>query len=211
LYWKLKAKYSGGQKARITLARAIYSSADVLLLDDVLAALDVHTAKWIVDKCLKGDLVRGRTVLLVTHNIALAGPLASFVVSLGSDGRILSRGTVDDAIARDARLAQTLANEAKALQQDTEGDDLGEEVVTQKDDGKLMANEEVEEGHVGWDAFKLYLSSVGFKWPIVFWVGYFGMTFLAQAVFTSQNWWLAKWSEQYRLNPGHPEEVNAEQ
>ena len=56
---------SGGQKARITLARAVYSQAQVLILDDILAALDVHTAKWIVDKCLQGDLVRGRTVLLV--------------------------------------------------------------------------------------------------------------------------------------------------
>ena len=58
---------SGGQKARITLARAIYSTAEILLLDDVLAALDVHTAKWIVEKCLKGDLVRGRTVILVVR------------------------------------------------------------------------------------------------------------------------------------------------
>jgi ABC-type nitrate/sulfonate/bicarbonate transport system ATPase subunit len=52
-------------QARITLARAVYSSADIILLDDVLAALDVHTSKWIVDKCFKGDLLRGRTVLLV--------------------------------------------------------------------------------------------------------------------------------------------------
>ena len=56
---------SGGQKARITLARAVYSKAEILLLDDVLAALDVHTARWIVDKCFKGDLLRGRTVVLV--------------------------------------------------------------------------------------------------------------------------------------------------
>ena len=56
---------SGGQKARITLARAVYSHAEILLLDDVLAALDVHTARWIVDKCFKGDLLRGRTVILV--------------------------------------------------------------------------------------------------------------------------------------------------
>ena len=58
---------SGGQKARVTLARAVYSRAQVLILDDILAALDVHAAKWIVEKCLKGDLVRGRTVLLVVR------------------------------------------------------------------------------------------------------------------------------------------------
>ena len=51
----------------MTLARAIYSSADIILLDDVLAALDVHTARWIVEKCFKGDLVQGRTILLVVR------------------------------------------------------------------------------------------------------------------------------------------------
>ena len=59
---------SGGQKARITLARAVYSRAQILLLDDVLAALDVHTSRWIVDKCFKGDLLRGRTVVLVVRH-----------------------------------------------------------------------------------------------------------------------------------------------
>ena len=58
---------SGGQKARITLARAVYSRADILLLDDVLAALDVHTSRWIVDKCFKGDLLKGRTIVLVVR------------------------------------------------------------------------------------------------------------------------------------------------
>ena len=33
----------------------------------VLAALDVHTGRWIVDKCFMGDLIRGRTVILVVR------------------------------------------------------------------------------------------------------------------------------------------------
>ncbi|KAF9062353.1 P-loop containing nucleoside triphosphate hydrolase protein [Rhodocollybia butyracea] len=78
---------SGGQKARLTLARAIYSNAKILLLDDVLAALDIHTAKWIVEKCLVGTLVKDRTVILVTHNVSLVEPIASCVVSI-KDGKI---------------------------------------------------------------------------------------------------------------------------
>ncbi|TFK34747.1 hypothetical protein BDQ12DRAFT_737985, partial [Crucibulum laeve] len=55
---------SGGQKARVTLARAIYSPAEIILLDDVLAALDVHTSKQIVEDCFKGDLIKGRTIIM---------------------------------------------------------------------------------------------------------------------------------------------------
>ncbi|QRW27550.1 ABC transporter transmembrane region [Rhizoctonia solani] len=70
---------SGGQKARVSLARAIYSKADIIILDDVLSALDVHTSRWIVDHCFRGELVAGRTMIIV---------VAHFVVSLGPDGRI---------------------------------------------------------------------------------------------------------------------------
>ena len=38
-----------------------------MLLDDVLSALDVHTAKWVVDKCFRGDLIKGRTLILVVR------------------------------------------------------------------------------------------------------------------------------------------------
>lgn len=61
-------------QARVTLARAIYSYADIILLDDVLAALDVHTARWVVENCFKGDLVKGRTILLVVCSTYFFGP-----------------------------------------------------------------------------------------------------------------------------------------
>lgn len=59
---------SGGQRSRIALARALYSRASFLLMDDVLSAVDAEVRKWIVEKALCGSLSRGRTRILVTHH-----------------------------------------------------------------------------------------------------------------------------------------------
>jgi ABC-type methionine transport system ATPase subunit len=122
---------SGGQKARIALARAIYSSAKVILLDDILAALDVHTSVWIVNKCLKGDLIKGRTVLLVTHNVALASPIADYVVSMGTDGRIVSQGVPTEALVVDRDLAEEISHEQEAIEL--------EEELEEADDNKAVS------------------------------------------------------------------------
>lgn len=160
---------SGGQKARITLARAIYSRAQILVLDDVLAALDVHTARWVVEKCLQGDLVRGRTVLLVvstranwcgtvvdgplqTHNVAMTSPIADFVVSLGSDGRVLSQGTLSKALATSRTLTKGLKAEEAELRKAEETVDGEVPEIPESKSGKLMVAEEVAEGHVSWSA-----------------------------------------------------------
>ena len=59
---------SGGQKARISLARALYADADLYLLDDPLAAVDPKVAKNIFDQCIgPHSLLRGKTRILVTH------------------------------------------------------------------------------------------------------------------------------------------------
>jgi ABC-type multidrug transport system fused ATPase/permease subunit len=113
---------SSGQRARISLARAIYSNAKVLLLDDILAALDVHTSVWIVKKCLQGDFVKGRTVLLVTHNVALTTPIADSAVSLSSDGRVISQGPPESTLIVDQALVEQIAHEEEAIQLE---EDLG--------------------------------------------------------------------------------------
>ncbi|KAH9036170.1 ATP-binding cassette transporter [Lactarius pseudohatsudake] len=82
---------SGGQKARISLARAVYSRASILFLDDVLSAVDAHTAHHLYFECLKGDLMRGRTVILVSHHVQLCVPGASYIVAL-ENGRVLYKG-----------------------------------------------------------------------------------------------------------------------
>ncbi|MCO5581607.1 hypothetical protein L7F22_035495 [Adiantum nelumboides] len=58
---------SGGQKARISLARACYSLAPIVFLDDPLAAVDIPTAKHLIKHVLK-CVLKGRTVVLVTHS-----------------------------------------------------------------------------------------------------------------------------------------------
>merc|ERR1719483_362247 len=60
---------SGGQKQRVSLARAVYSNADIYLLDDCLSAVDVHVGAHL-SSCLLGKkgLLAGKTKLMVTHN-----------------------------------------------------------------------------------------------------------------------------------------------
>ncbi|WWC73697.1 uncharacterized protein I206_107669 [Kwoniella pini CBS 10737] len=84
---------SGGQKARVSLARAVYSRAGVLLLDDVLSAVDAHTAHALMANCLQGKILENRTVLLVSHHTALVSPGAAYI------GDVKFSGTRDDFVA----------------------------------------------------------------------------------------------------------------
>jgi ABC-type multidrug transport system fused ATPase/permease subunit len=179
---------SGGQKARIALARAVYSSAEVLLLDDILAALDVHTAVWIAKKCLKGDLVRDRTVLLVTHNVALVSPIAEYVVALGPEGRIISQGSPADALVVDDAAAAEMEHEQEAIELEEDLEEEGSEVKVIAQGSKarfrlhpnaahtepymqLVVAEEIHQGRVTWKAIQLIASNLS-KWPAFFWCGF---------------------------------------
>ncbi|KAM3966704.1 ATP-binding cassette sub-family C member 4-like [Aphomia sociella] len=62
------ASLSGGQRARIGLARACYRQADIYLLDDPLSAVDTHVGKHLVSECLM-RLLRHSTRILVTHQL----------------------------------------------------------------------------------------------------------------------------------------------
>ncbi|KAG9765069.1 ABC multidrug transporter-like protein, partial [Aureobasidium melanogenum] len=72
-------KVSGGQRARISLARALYSEATIILMDDILSALDTHVAKHILD-ALDGPLGAGRTQILATHQLELCKPKSDYAV-----------------------------------------------------------------------------------------------------------------------------------
>ncbi|KAJ2720542.1 Transporter of the ATP-binding cassette (ABC), partial [Coemansia sp. Benny D115] len=71
---------SGGQKQRICLARAVYSPARHVIMDDCLSAVDAHTAKHLYDNCLMSPYMSERTRILVTHAVGLTIKGASVVV-----------------------------------------------------------------------------------------------------------------------------------
>ncbi|KAJ7141418.1 hypothetical protein C8R44DRAFT_763397 [Mycena epipterygia] len=189
---------SGGQKARVTLARALYSDSQIVLLDDVLAALDVHTAKWIVDKCLCGDLIKGRTVILVTHNVAMTSKIADFVVSMGLDGHVRSQGSISDALAKDEVLAKEVRQDEEILEvAEKEIDQPVEEPKKKEKDGKLIVAEEIELGHVSWSALNLYFHGMGGDWTRLFFVVALSFMTYVSAGSTLQTWWLGYWASQY--------------
>ncbi|GME72492.1 unnamed protein product [Ambrosiozyma monospora] len=75
---------SGGQKARINLARAVYAGKDIILMDDVLSAVDAKVGKHIIDSCIMGYL-KEKTRVLATHQLHLIGS-ADKIVFLNGDG-----------------------------------------------------------------------------------------------------------------------------
>lgn len=107
------AMLSGGQKWRVALARALYSRAATLVLEDVLSAVDAPVAKWICMHALQGELAEGRTRIIVTHHPDLLLDAASYVVQV-QDGT--ARGTKPDIGARfignDPRSKRDLAEPA---------------------------------------------------------------------------------------------------
>ncbi|KAF9564162.1 P-loop containing nucleoside triphosphate hydrolase protein [Agrocybe pediades] len=176
---------SGGQKARVTLARTIYSSASIILLDDILAALDVHTSAWIVDQCLQGDLIKGRTVILVTHNIALAGPKVKEMFG----GNLGPSDKKKEEEQKPSVLAETPETAAAALSE-----------------GKLVVAEEIVEGHIKWKSMQLLLSALGGNHPITFFLIWLSGMIIAELLLTLQPWFLGVWGSQYEKMA--PSDVN---
>jgi hypothetical protein len=128
---------------------------------DLMVPPSVHTAKWIVDKCLRGDLLKGRTVILVvsmctvllttnahnipqTHNLPLTLPLAELVISV-KDGKVNPAGALDKILDQDTPAS------GEEEDKSTEKDDIPTSLddIKSKVDGKLIVAEEVPMGRVG--------------------------------------------------------------
>ncbi|XP_017579160.1 canalicular multispecific organic anion transporter 2 isoform X1 [Pygocentrus nattereri] len=100
---------SGGQRQRVSLARALYSEADVYLLDDPLSAVDAHVAKHIFDNVIGPEgALRGKTRILVTHGISFLPQVDNIMVLV--DGMVSEMGSYQDLLKQNGAFADFLRN-----------------------------------------------------------------------------------------------------
>ncbi|KAG2343136.1 multidrug resistance-associated ABC transporter [Suillus weaverae] len=215
---------SGGQKARVSLARAVYSRASILLLDDVLSAVDAHTAHHIYFKCIKGELMHGRTVILVSHHVQLCLTGASYVVAL-DNGHLLFAGEreVFEASPVKRTLVQTMGGAGKRqgaastskntsvsaghstvatpVQDDMEPDPISETSSTVVNE--LQANVERkaprklvedEKRAVGRVSRDVWELYVKSCGAYRYWVWFLSILVLGALCPVAENWWLKTWS-----------------
>lgn len=110
---------SGGQKARLTLARAVYSRADIYLLDDCLAAVDQHVGRHLIDNVLgPRGLLRRKTRILATNSIPAM--IEADVLVLIRDGKIWETGTYSQLKAIDGEFTNLISKANNSNQSDSE-------------------------------------------------------------------------------------------
>jgi len=84
---------SGGQKARVSLARAVYADRDLILLDDPISALDANVKKKIFENVLLNHL-KSKTIILVTHAIDFLHLVDRIVVM--DEGEVVLQGSFSE-------------------------------------------------------------------------------------------------------------------
>lgn len=95
---------SGGQKARISLARAVYSRADIYLLDDILSAVDSHVGKNIIKNVLsKNGIIGTKTKILATNSVTVLHDASK--IFLLKNGSIAESGNFEEVTSRKSDLA----------------------------------------------------------------------------------------------------------
>ncbi|CAD6185430.1 unnamed protein product [Caenorhabditis auriculariae] len=110
---------SGGQRARVSLARALYSDADIYLLDDPLSAVDASVGRLIFEKCIS-EYLKKKIVILVTHQIQFLENLDK--VSLMENGEVVETGKLADLREKHSHLFAEMIKEEIAVA--TAGDQL---------------------------------------------------------------------------------------
>ena len=189
---------SGGQRMRVSLARALYSRATILVLDDIFSSVDSHIALHIHERGLTGPICRGRTTILATHHINLCQHSAASVIYL------------EDGVATSEEKSPLEADKLSLPRQNFEGEDAASLVglqgqmqqneerindVMKNGDPpaqKFVADETRELGHVRWAIYRTYLRASGGFW---LWIPAVVAIAASQLALLFRGWWMKLWTE----------------
>lgn len=204
---------SGGQKARVALARALYSKAPLLLLDDIFAALDARTASSVWESCFCGDLLKGRTVVLVTQIkwIAEQADLAIFL----ENGRIVSQEQNIGVVRKSIRLRKDDVegdnNPSNGSNGKVDNDTNGTNATTNRNDKpngssapkKDLVTEEMQAtgntGRLSFFQYMIYFGGVGYAlFTLV-------SLFLSIASYFAMSLWISYWVDD--TDSGHGRDI----
>nr|XP_045722869.1 ATP-binding cassette sub-family C member 10 isoform X2 [Mirounga angustirostris] len=199
---------SGGQRARIALARAVYQEKELYLLDDPLAAVDADVANHLLHRCILGVLSH-TTRLLCTHRIEYLAK--ADVVLLMEAGRLVRAGppseilplvqAVPKAWAEDGQEADSATvQSAGDLEKAKEG--LGGEENTR---GRLLQEESKKEGAVALHVYRAYWRAVGQGLALAVLLS----LLLMQATRNAADWWLSHWISQLKADKNSSQEAPA--
>ena len=197
---------SGGQKQRVSLCRAVYANADVLLMDDVLSAVDSHVGHHIMHECILKELA-GKTRVLVLHQMQWIHH-ADYVIIM-DEGRIADCGSYSELKARGVDFdryvnkkveeeavldatAETEKESEKGPEQEEEKEkepDGGKEADSEK--GRLTTAEDRQVGTVRLHVWLAYFRAIGLPKVLLMLVCLGGH----QVFRVSSAFWMARWSE----------------
>lgn len=163
---------SGGQKQRVALARAVFADPDVYILDDVLSALDSHVASHICEKLLKGPLLKGKTVVLVTHS-RKALPIASRIVAVADDSikfigsyqEYCAKGFIEELAAEKEEKEEETQEKAEKVAA-TQKVAAAPQKVAASPQKAATGGEERRSGAVSWKVYGAYASACGGVFPV---------------------------------------------
>ncbi|NXO08693.1 MRP7 protein, partial [Oriolus oriolus] len=190
---------SGGQKARIALARAIYQEKELYLLDDPLAAVDADVANHIMQKCILGVL-KHKTRVLCTHRTELLEKADALL--LMDNGRIIKTGTPADILPLVEAFPKFKVTDKRSKDKAPNEQGQEEAIETEAEESTQNNNlihkeEEKKEGAVAFEVYKAYWLAMGscLAISILF------SLFLMQASRNISDWWLSYWISSISQTP----------
>ncbi|KAF7724816.1 hypothetical protein EC973_000701 [Apophysomyces ossiformis] len=192
------AQLTESQKQKISLARAVYSRAKTVLIDDVFHVFDQTVTDFLLTNCIRGELMQSRTVILATSDPETWACDAALVVSVNA-GRVLlledREGAIDEwLMSNQPRTDQSLvATENDVVETLFDSDnayadeDFFDESSVMRESVR-QTNEGAREDHVSKTAaYASYFTACG-GWQ--FWSCAIGFTILARLANISESYWL---------------------